>query len=210
MNLFAIAGLSVAISCAILSFITLLFGKTRLHRLLLNFNLVVAVWGLGVFLVGIADTEAKAINAWKIAHLGGVFIGPLFYHLVSRFCGTVNRKMLFFAYLIALFSSAGIIWTGYIIKEARYVFGLYYNVATPIYLITVIGTYFSPILLTYYKLFRFLKKTRGHKRLQTKYMIFGFMFGFAGATTALFPMFRINLFYPFGNFGITLGVSVLT
>ena len=210
MNLFAIAGLSVAISCAALSLITLLFGKTKLHRLLLYFNLAVGVWGFGLFLVGIADSGAKAIAAWKIAHLGGVFVGPLFYHLASNFCGKINRKMLFPAYLMALLSSVGIIWTDYIINEIRYVFGLYYNAATPFYLITAMGTYFSPILFAYYKLFRFLERTQGHKRLQTQYIVYGFLFGFVGGGTTFLPMFQIDLFYPFGNFGITLYAFILT
>ena len=158
MNLFAISGLSVAISCAILSLIILFFGKTRLHRLLLNLNLVLAVWGAGMFLVGIADSEAKAINAWKIAHLGGVFVGSMFYHLVSHFCGKVHRKILFSIYVMALLSFAGIIWADYIINEVRYIFGLYYNVATAVYLIGIIGTYFLPVFLSYYMLFRLLRE----------------------------------------------------
>ncbi|HDN95007.1 MAG TPA: hypothetical protein ENG76_02870, partial [Nitrospirae bacterium] len=209
MNLFAISGLSVAISCAILSLITLFFGKTKLHRLLLNFNIVVAVWGASLFLVGIADNGAKAIIAWKIATSGAVLIAPCFFHLVSYFCEKRPRIILYFIYLQGLFFSLASIGTDLVIKKIRYVFGLYYNVANPLYA-TGILFYLIIVIFSYFELFRFLKKTQGHKRLQTKYMIFGFMFGFAGATTALFPMFRINLFYPFGNFGITLGVSILT
>ena len=83
MSLFAISGLSCGIACLILSAITLYFGKTKLHHQLLFFNIVVAVWGFGLFLVGIADTGAGALFAWKIAYVGGFFVGPSFYHFVS-------------------------------------------------------------------------------------------------------------------------------
>jgi len=209
MNLFAIAGLSVAVSCAILSLITLYFGKTRLHRLLLNFNVVVAVWGLGVFLVGIADSEAQALNGWKIAHLGGFFIAPCFFHMVRRFCEKRSGIILHFIYLQGLFFASASIGTGFVINDMRQVFGHYYNTANPLYAVGFF-LYILIVILSYLELFRFLKKARGHKRLQTKYMVFGFMFGFFGGTLTFLPMFQINLFYPSGNLGITLYASVLT
>ena len=209
MNLFAIAGLSVAISSVILSLITLFFGKTRLHRLLLNFNLVVAVWGVGLFLVGIADNEAKAIIAWKIGHFGGVLIAPCFFHMVSHFCEKRPGIILYFIYLQGIFFASASIGTGLMINKTRYVFGLYYNTANPLY---ATGVLFYLIIVTfsYFELFRFLKKSRGHKRLQTKYMIFGFLFGFVGGTLTVFPAFQMNVFYSFENFGITLYACILT
>lgn len=210
MNLFAISGLSVAISCAVLSLITLLFSKSRLHRLLLNFNLVVAVWGLGVFLVGIAESGQKALTAWKIAHLGSIFIGPMFYHLVSVFCEKMHRKTLFGLYLVSLLYFAGFIWTDLIINKVQYVSGLYFSVATPAYVGAMAGTYIFPISLSYLELCRMLRRTRGHKLLQTQYIMNSFMFGFVGGGTTFLPMFGLNLFYPVGNFGITIYASVLT
>ena len=209
MNLFAIAGLSVALSCVILSLITLFFGKTRLHRLLLNFNVILAIWGLGVFLVGIADSEAKAVNAWKIAYFGGFFIAPCFFHIVRHFCGKRPGKLLYFVYLQGLFFSFASIGTGFMIKEIRYVFGLYYNMANPLYAIGVFF-YLIVVVIGYYELFGFLKRSRGHKRLQTQYIIFGFLFGFIGGTPTVFPAFQINIFYPLGNCGITLYAFILT
>ena len=87
MNLFALSGLSVAVSCTILVFIFLLFGKTKLHRALLAFNIAVGIWGAGLFLVGMAGSESQALVAWTIAHGGGLFVGPAFYYFVTGFCG---------------------------------------------------------------------------------------------------------------------------
>jgi len=209
MNLFAIASLSAGVSCVGLSLTALFFGKTKLHRLLLNFNLVVATWGLGLFLVGIADSRVAAINAWKIAHLGGFFVAPAFYHMVSHFCGLSRKKLIYLCYLQALFFNLLSIGTGHVFNEVRYVYGLYYNVMTPLYLPALL-LYFFFIILSYHELFRFLKRTRGQKRLQTQYIIFGFIIGFIGATSTFLPMFKINLFYPSGNFGITVYALILS
>jgi len=208
MNIFAIAGLSVGISCIILSFLTLFFGKTKLHRLLLYFNLVVANWGIGLFFVGIADSEASAITAWKMAHAGGFFLAPLFHHMISLFCGSMRKKIIYFAYVHVLFLYIGVA-IGAIFSKVRYVNGLYYNVSTPSYTLGLIIFHFL-VILSFYDLFRFLKNTRGHKRLQTQYIIFGFMFGFVGGSSTFLPMLGIDLFYPYGSFGITLYALILT
>ena len=74
MNLFAIAGLSCGISCAVLALIALIFGTTKIHRLLAFFNIAVAIWGFGGFIVGIAHNSATSIFGWKFAHIGGMFV----------------------------------------------------------------------------------------------------------------------------------------
>jgi hypothetical protein len=96
MNLFAAAGLSVGITCTFVSAMSLLFGRSRMHRRLFYFNIAVALWGFGSFLAGIARTGNTAIPGWQLAHSGGFFVGPAFYHLVSEFIGSRNRKLLSF------------------------------------------------------------------------------------------------------------------
>jgi signal transduction histidine kinase len=209
MNLFTIGSLSVGISCAVLSLITLFFGKTKLHRLLLYFNVALAVWGFGLALVGIADTEAKALEAWKVAHFGGYFVAPLFYHLVGHFCGSTRNKILFFAYLQALFLFIASTGTELVINKAGYAFGLFYNIATPIFALGV-AIFIFLVTLSYHDLFRFLKKTRGRKRLQTQHIIIGFFIGFTGGGSIFIPMFEIYLFYPIGHFGVTLYAFIVT
>lgn len=208
MNLFAIAGISCTVSCTILSVIGLFFGKTKLHRLLIAFNMVVAVWGLGLFLVGIADTESEAILSWKLANLGGFFVGPVFYHLVSVFCDSRHKPLLYLGYLQAgIFAATGFV-TELVFTETRYTYGLYYNAVNPVYA-TGFTIYLFFIILSYLTLIKYFLRTQGYKRKQTLYMMLGFSFGFIGATSAFLPMFRIDVIYPFGNFGIT-GYCIIT
>jgi hypothetical protein len=67
MNLFALAGLSVAVCCAFLSFITLFFGRTKTHRLLLFFNIVCALWCLGCFYGLNSQNGISSINNLEIS-----------------------------------------------------------------------------------------------------------------------------------------------
>ena len=208
MNVFALTGLSVALSCLILSAITFFFGKTKLHRLLLFFNIVVSLWGLGVFLVGIANNETEAVFAWKVANLGSWLIAPTFFYMMSIFCGTKHPKLITFAYAQAIFFIVTSLFTKHVINDMRFAFDLYYNEASLFYIISIIFYVFFAIL-GFFELIIFLKKTSGHKRTQTLYNIFGFLFGFIGGTTTLLPMIHFDVFVPFGNFGITIYVFIL-
>ncbi len=209
MNLFAISGLSVGIPCVILAAITFAFGRTRLHRCLMNFNLIVSVWGFGLFLAGIADSHEKALFAWQIAHAGGFFVGPAFYHFASVFTGDHKKKLLVFSYVQAGICVLFTFGTDLVLNKTRYVYGLHYIQTTPFH-ITGLAAYLTFVCISYWKLIAFLPQTHGHKRQQTQYIIFGFMFGFTGATTTFLPMFGIDLLYPFGNFGITVYSIIVT
>ncbi|HWR57651.1 MAG TPA: histidine kinase N-terminal 7TM domain-containing protein, partial [Thermodesulfovibrionales bacterium] len=209
MNLFALSGLSVGISCLALSFLAFLFGKHRLHRLLSFFNLVVAVWGFGLFWVGMSDSAESALAGWKMAHLGGFIVGPLFYHLTSFFCGTERRKLLYSGYIQGIVFIVLAVGTNLLFNQTRYAFGLFFPEATPLYALSV-ALYIFFVVKGFSELLQFLGKTKGYKRTQTLYIIYGFMFGFIGATTVFGPTFRIDLLYPAGSFGITIYVFIIT
>jgi len=209
MNLFALSGISVGISCTILSLLVLFFGKSALHRLLFLFNIVVAVWGFGLFFVGTAVNQQEALFAWKFANNGGFFIGPAFYHMTAVLCGIDRKKIIYPAYLQAVIFLFINIKTDILINAVRSVFGIYYNVPNPSYLVAVIF-YFLFVTLSYYELLRYLPSTQGHKRTQMLYIIFGFMIGFIGGSSTFLPMFNVDIIYPFGNFGIPVYSVILT
>ena len=209
MNLFTIANLSCGISCVILSIITLIFGKTKLQRILLWFNISVAYWGIGLALVGVAPTGLGAVFGWRLAHLGGLFIATLFYHLVHVFCGLKRNKLLYFAYFQSIFFNVINVFFNQFSNKTRFVFGLHYNKANLLFYLSVI-IYAALLLITYYELLRFLKKAKGQKRPQTFYIIFGFLFGFIGGSSTFLPELGIDILYPFGNFGITIYSVIVT
>ena len=92
LNPFAISGLLITFTCFGLIIILLRYGKTKLHKLWILFNLAVGIWGVGAFLVGISATREAAILSWRFAVCGGVFIPVFFFHVVNVFCEAVNKK----------------------------------------------------------------------------------------------------------------------
>jgi len=209
MNTFAIAGISCGISCMILALITLAFGRLKIHRLLAFFNIAVAIWGFGGFIVGIANNEPTAIFGWKFAHIGGMFVSILFFHLVCIFCTIHRRWLLIFGYLQAIVFNF-ISWIpDKLITKARFVYGLYYNDATIVFSLAVFS-YVLLVSLSFWELLNFLKESKGFKREQALYIIFGFLCGFVGGTSTFLPEFKIDFLYPFGNFGIVLYSLIVT
>ncbi len=209
MNLFALTTLSCGIASIILSVIAFCFGKTRLHRQLFFFNAMVAVWGMGLFFAGIAQSEDLALASWKIATMGGILIGPAFYHLISILCGTSRKSLQYFGYIQGAILAVATVGTDLVINSTRYVYGLHYIVAT--YPFTfLLGIYALFVGLSFLKLFRHMYELTGYKRLQAQYIAGGFSIGFFGATTAFLPAYSIDVMYPFGNFGITIYCMIVT
>ncbi|RPI37292.1 MAG: PAS domain-containing protein, partial [Nitrospiraceae bacterium] len=209
MNLFAAAGLSVGITCTLASALSLLFGRNRMHRLLLSFYIAVALWGFGSFAAGIARTSDMAIMGWQLANLGGFFVGPTFYHLASEFIGSRNRRLLSFGYAQAIIFVFLGFATNLVFNKTRYVFGIYYNEASPAYVLAIL-LYLFFVLFSYHKLIQFHRSAKGYRRTQASYIIGGFLFGFIGGSSTFLPMFRIDLLYPSGNLGIVVYVIVLS
>lgn len=209
MNLFAISGLSVWVSCLLLSTLTFYFGKTYIHRVLLRFNLAVTIWGIGLFLIGIATNEAEAKFSWKLAQFGGIFVAPTFFHLTIVWCEEKRKKLLYLAYGQAIIFAIAIIFSDLVVNNFRYVFATYFVKANLLSTIIIIFYLFF-IILGYFELIKLLRRVKEPKRTQTLYNIFGFLFGFSGAFTSFLPMFNIDVIYPAGNFGITIYAFILT
>jgi len=210
MNLFAIAGLSCGVSCLILAFIAMSYGKTKAHSLLVFFNIAVAIWGFGGCFVGIAKTPEAAMFGWKFAHIGGAFVAVFFYHLICVFCGIkINSALLKFGYVQATIFNC-ISWGLNLgITKVRYVYDLYYNVAN-FFVIFIILVYVLFIVLSFNELIKLYKHSSGNIRVQALYVILGFAIGFIGGTSTFLPEFRIDIFYPFGNLGIVIYCLIVT
>src|SRR3990167_10296726 len=139
MNLFAIAGLSTSIFCFILAMIALIYGRTKLHRLLMLFNFVVGIWGLGTFLVGMTTSASSALSAWKFANAGGIFISITFYHMVCVFAELQRKKTIIFAYLQGFVFLSLFFFTELAINRTRFIFNsIYYNDATWIFSLCIL------------------------------------------------------------------------
>ena len=208
MTLFALSGLTCGIFTAILALIAILLGKTKIHRVLALFNISVAIWGFGCFIAGIATTELAAIRGWRFGQMGGIFIAVFFYHMICIFSNLQRKLGLVIIYIWGIFFLYFCFFTNLLFNKTRFIYNIYYNDATWLYTSLVLSWLFI-VCLSFFEILRFFPKAKGIKRVQTIYLIIGFLTGFLGGASTLIPMFGVN-FPPFGNFTIPLYCIIST
>ncbi len=209
MSVFEIAAMSVGISCLFLTLVALIFGNNKLHRLLLFFNLAVTVWGFGLYLMSSAGSAEEAKAAWKFALMGGIFVAPSFFHMISVYCNSHSPKLKLFAYAQAFIFFPAIAIKDLVVSDIRQVFGLPLVDPNAFFtLLIVIYVFF--VILSFAKLIRFTGNVKGRERTLALYNIVGFLIGFTGASTIFLPIFGLDLFFPTGNFGIPIYAFILT
>ncbi|MFW9952609.1 MAG: histidine kinase N-terminal 7TM domain-containing protein, partial [Candidatus Thorarchaeota archaeon] len=209
MNLFAVSGLLLGITCLFLMIFLLTYGNTRIHYIWMLFNLSVSIWGFGCFIAGRANAESVALFGWRFAHIGGLFVSVFFYHMTCVFCNLKRRKSIIAAYLIGFSSIFIVIMTNKFINKTRFIFKLYYNEATLLYSLILI-LWLILVAVSFFDLLRYYPITKGIKRVQTRYLIVGFLTGFIGGISTFLPEFKIDIIYPIGNFTIPIYCFIST
>lgn len=211
MNLFAIGGLVLSITCILLALIVLINIKNTLQRTWLFFNLAVALWGIGAFFVGQAKSFTTAILFWKIAHVGVIFIAVYFLHTVIILCEQEKKlkNILIFAYLQGV-AFLFLLLTNQFISKVKLIYGsIYYNYSSGVLYPLFFFIWITLVVLGHFELIKCYIKSQGAKRNQIKYFFLGILIGFSGGVTNFFPMFGINI-YPLGNFTIPLYCIIST
>jgi len=215
-NLFAVSGLLITITCVTLIVILVKFGKTKVHRLWTLFNLSVCIWGFGAFLLGISPTENVAGIVGRIAHIGAIFIPIFFYHTISIFCELYRKKIILFSYIQGvIFSLMFASFTNVKFLTITYVFdSFYYPVFTKDPQGLIFGTVFfliwiSFVIFGHYELFKLYRKSFSEKRNQILYFFVGMATGFSGGAMNFLPAFHINI-YPYGNLLIPVYCLIVT
>ncbi|MHA2219759.1 MAG: histidine kinase N-terminal 7TM domain-containing protein, partial [Candidatus Hodarchaeales archaeon] len=209
MNIFAISGLLITITCLSLFVFLLYVSKKRIHKLWSTFNLVVALWGVGTFLIAKASSPESALFAWRIALLGALFISVFFYHVVCVFGDFKRKKLLIYAYSSAIFINILNLTSGFFLSDWNVIFGSLYYPAANVFLYIMFLNWFVFVILGHYELFWIYRNSSGYRHLQSIYLLIGFLIGFIGGTFTLLPVFGINI-YPFSNFTIPIYVLIVT
>ena len=211
LNLFAFAGLSVAISCFILAIFIWRFAQNQSHRLWALFNVMVACWAAGTALVGVStDPELAAWN-WKLAVGSATFISIFFYHFVISFCQIERTKMLILAYLQGFLFLASIMFTNLFINEIYYLSksSIYYFKANLIFNISF-AIWGLIVCNAFLELHKFIKIAGGIKRIQAQYIFWGMLLGFIGGTSSYLPGYGIVIIYPAWQISICVYVPLMT
>ncbi len=209
MNLFALASLTLGVACLLLAYLILAYAQQKMHRIWAIFNLCLAVWGLGTFVVGVTDNYLTAWIAWKVAYVGVLLVSVFFYHMIYIFCGLTNGRMLKFSYGQGIAVVSLVVATNLFIDKLEFLFNaFYYNKATVIYFIVFV-LWMIIVVFAFWELFKFMRMSRGIQRTQAQYLFWGMLLGFAGGTTVVVPAFGIRI-YPYGHFFICIYAAICT
>jgi len=196
---FIISNLLVAITCAILIFIILRYGSTKLHYLWAFFNFTPGIWGFGAFFIGIARNEQEAMLAWKIALFGAMITPVVCYH-VTTVLGNLKRTQLLIAlyvifiiaYILTIFDLLGLKIV------SIYNDSIFYVKATDFRWGLFIALWIATIMYALFELYRLYHNASNSKRLQFQYLLIGFTVGYIGCALNTLPFFGID-FFPIGN-----------
>ncbi len=205
----AASGFLIAITCFPLAAWIYLKAPRSLHNtLMVVFNACVGVWGLGTMWVGVAHTPTEAIWAWRVAHIGGFFLGVVFFHLVLILCRRSRPRLLQAAYLFAGIAVV-LCLSGPAMSQTTWMFNsLHYHQANALYMV-LWAVWHAIVLQGHVELLQGYRRAQGIERTQLLFVFYAWTTGFIGGVSVLFPMFGIPL-YPFGNFSIPLYSLILT
>jgi signal transduction histidine kinase len=190
----------IGVTSTVLIFILLKYGSKAIHYVWAWFNFVCGLWGFSAFFIGLAKTETIAMIWWKIGLFGAILTPIVFYHVIVVL-GELKRfkvVLLFytFAFSFYLLTIVNVLHTKIILVcDSLYYIrgaGLAYGVFVGIWMIITVYA-----VSELYKLFRI---SAGEKRLQFKYLLFGFAIGFGGALVDALTMIGIDVdIFPMGN-----------
>src|SRR3989338_665341 len=155
LNVFAFSGILIFITNIFLALFVFIKGYRKNINLLWSLEaLAVAIYGLGVFKVGLADNIDDARFWWRLMHIGVILIPVFYYNFTYYFINLKNRWELYLINLLGLFFLIANT-TPYFINNMRWVFGQFYydSPASFIYKLFV-GFFLFILFFSHYKLWR--------------------------------------------------------
>lgn len=190
------AGL-LSVTCLSLALFLAFVAKNRLQRILLLLNLCVTVWGIGLTVIGVKTLSlSDAALWWKITHTGGFLISVVFMQLMIEICEIKRDRLIFFAYLQAIFFII-LNWIGLGGYTLKRVFDSFYYVQACSFTYLVLSAlWFFWMLYGFYVVIRKYLKLEGHKKTQFKYLVVAMIVGYLGGTSHFYLAFGLNI-YPF-------------
>lgn len=210
MVIFKITTLLIPIAAFILGFFSLYKNpRSKVVRLWFLSSLAIGTWGMGLYMLVSAGSEAEALTASKILHGASVLIPALFFHFVSTFLfREKNDKFLIvLGYVLSLvFFVAN--WNSLLVSgiSPRAGFEFWVNgglLYIPFFIFFLIYVVASVIILC-----KGYLENDGLRKMQIFYILVAIIIGFTGGITDFFP--QIFNTYPFGNFIIFLYPTIIS
>lgn len=209
-NLFILSSITLTISCLILIVINTIFGRKKVHRFWNLFNLSVAIWGLGAFMVGISSSQAAVWFWWKINHIGVIWMPVFVLHTAYLLTNKVNKKILIFAYAQGVFFQIiELIPSTLFFDNLRLVFSSFYYVTLgPLYHL-FFALWILLVIYAHVCIFQEYRESRDIKRLSLLYFLIGSILGFSGGVNNFLIGYKIDIL-PYGNFAIPIYCIMVT
>ncbi len=210
MNFFAISGLLLGLSTFVFSVFFFLKGNSKTARVWAVFNLSVAVWGFGSFMIATTTSASEALFWWRATYVGVIFIPIFFYHFVHEILQIKQSKLLITSYILGvafLISN----FSGHLISHTRWVFDQFYFDSPPgIIFPYFTAFFFLSVIYSHYLLWKHSRKhAKGfipEQQLRVFYVVTGISF-FGGAMNFL-PVYHIDIYPSFNILTVVYGLTI--
>jgi signal transduction histidine kinase len=178
---FSLSGLIIGVTSFFLAVYVYLNNRNSIvNRTFARFAFYVGIWAFAYIFWPLAKDKEQCLFAFRMLHLGAIFIPVGFYHFVLAFLGKENRRSVIFAYGTAafflMFSFSGL----YIKDMSPRMFFPYWGIPGPLYPFFLL-MFFGYAGYSLYLLFRGYAQTANNKRkAQILCIGVGTLIGFIG------------------------------
>jgi len=191
---FSITGLINAVTSSLIGvFVYFKNTKSLINKTFALFALYVAIWGYAYIFWPLAQSKEECLYWFRMLHIGAILIPAGFYHFVAAFLGKVNKRSVFFAYIVAAFFLSFSFSKYYIVDMKPRYFIPYYGVPGllyPFFLVMFLGyAGFSIYLL--FKEYRLIEDAK--RKSQILCIAIGTLVGFIGGSTNYLLWFDIPI-----------------
>jgi len=210
---FGISGLLIMTMSTLMAVLMFLQFRKRLHALWGVFCLLVALWGWGGFQISLAITPEAALQWWKIAYVGVIFIPVVFTHFVHMFLRGKGCMLVCAMYVLSILYLLANLFTDWFIGGVHEMFSeLYYLSPTVLYNSFVV-LFFSLVAYAHVLLIRAYRAAREGRRKRIRYFFVATAIGFVGGSFSFLPVWGIDI-YPYANltvsfFPVIMGYAIV-
>ena len=152
-NLFSLSSLLLSITCIFLVILLAIYGRSKLQRIWMLFNISVGIWAIGAFYISQIESPKVALEVWRIVEISVVFIAIFFLHVTAIVCNLKLKRILSLAYIQGLIFSALSLTSDLFFLEVKLVFNsFYYPTAEPLFYLFFL-IWMILVVYSQYKLF---------------------------------------------------------
>lgn len=206
-NWFFFSSLTLSITTLFLAIVLFKYGKDKIHRMWMWFNLSVFIWGLGALLISKTVNQSLSNIFWRFAGTGVSLTSVCVLHMVYLIEGqSIHslKKKLILPYSLAIFYDILMTTTNLVIKtpENRYCDFFYFVSPSHLYLSWFLF-WILTISYAHFRLISFYKNQQTKKRKELKYLALLIVTAFAFGSLNFLNVFKLPIF-QIGNFGVTV------